>query len=88
VSPVKYELSFYIPEDGSVHSHRREVLKSYMIQTNNFIICDFWIKVKDQYLLPYNPKTVTLCCLNSHDFPVLISQLQNKEAGHADIIDL
>jgi hypothetical protein len=26
VSPVKYELGFYIPEDGIVHSHRRENL--------------------------------------------------------------
>jgi hypothetical protein len=30
VSPVKYELSFYIPEDGILHSHCRENLKSYM----------------------------------------------------------
>jgi hypothetical protein len=30
VSPVKYELGFYIPEDGILHSHRREKLKSYM----------------------------------------------------------
>jgi hypothetical protein len=27
VSPVKYELGFYIPEDGILHSHRRENLK-------------------------------------------------------------
>jgi hypothetical protein len=24
VSPVKYELGFYIPEDDILHSHRRE----------------------------------------------------------------
>jgi hypothetical protein len=30
VSPVKYELGFYIPEDGILHSHRRGNLKSYM----------------------------------------------------------
>jgi hypothetical protein len=30
VSPVKYELGFYIPEDGILHSHRRENLKSYL----------------------------------------------------------
>jgi hypothetical protein len=30
VSPVKYELGFYIPEDTILHSHRRENLKSYM----------------------------------------------------------
>jgi hypothetical protein len=26
VSPVKYELGFYIPEDGILHSHSRENL--------------------------------------------------------------
>jgi hypothetical protein len=30
VSPVKYELGFYIPEDGVLHSHRYENLKSYI----------------------------------------------------------
>jgi hypothetical protein len=30
VSPVRYELGFYIPEDDILHSHRRESLKSYM----------------------------------------------------------
>jgi hypothetical protein len=33
VSPVKYELGFYIPEDGVLHSHRRENLKSYIALT-------------------------------------------------------
>jgi hypothetical protein len=28
MSPVKYELGFYIPEDGILHSHRGENLKS------------------------------------------------------------
>jgi hypothetical protein len=31
VSPVKYELGFYIPEDGILHTHRRENLKSYTL---------------------------------------------------------
>jgi hypothetical protein len=30
VSPVKYELGFYIPEDDILHSHRRENLKPYI----------------------------------------------------------
>jgi hypothetical protein len=30
VSPVKYELGFYIPEGDILHSHRRENLKSYV----------------------------------------------------------
>jgi hypothetical protein len=29
VSPVKYELGFYIPEDGILHSRRREEFESY-----------------------------------------------------------
>jgi hypothetical protein len=29
VFPVKYELSFYIPEDDILHSHGREKLKPY-----------------------------------------------------------
>jgi hypothetical protein len=31
VSPVKYELGFYIPEDDILHSHRRENLRSYRV---------------------------------------------------------
>jgi hypothetical protein len=30
VSPVRYVVGFYIREDGILHSHRRENLKSYM----------------------------------------------------------
>jgi hypothetical protein len=33
VSPVKYELGFYISEDGILHSHCRENLKSYIALT-------------------------------------------------------
>jgi hypothetical protein len=33
VSPVRYELDYYIPEDGILHSHRRENLKSYIALT-------------------------------------------------------
>jgi hypothetical protein len=32
VSPVKYELGLCIPEDGILHSHRRENLKSYVVR--------------------------------------------------------
>jgi hypothetical protein len=34
VSPVRYELGFYIPEDGILPSHRRENLKSYIALTD------------------------------------------------------
>jgi hypothetical protein len=30
MSPVKYELGFYIPEDDIFHSHRHGNLKSYI----------------------------------------------------------
>jgi hypothetical protein len=30
VSPVRYELRFYVPEDDILHSYRREDLKSYL----------------------------------------------------------
>jgi hypothetical protein len=33
VSPLRYELGFYIPEDRILHSHRREHLKSYIALT-------------------------------------------------------
>jgi hypothetical protein len=33
VSPVKYELGFYIPEDDILHSHCCENLKSYIALT-------------------------------------------------------
>jgi hypothetical protein len=33
MSPVKYELGFYIPEDDILHSHRLENLKPYMAFT-------------------------------------------------------
>jgi hypothetical protein len=33
VSPVKYELGFYIPGDAILHSHRHENLKSYIALT-------------------------------------------------------
>jgi hypothetical protein len=30
VSPLRYELGFYILEDDILHSHRRNYLKSYI----------------------------------------------------------
>jgi hypothetical protein len=31
MSPVKYKLGFYIPEDTILHSHCRKSLKSYLV---------------------------------------------------------
>jgi hypothetical protein len=33
MSPVRYKLEFYIPEDDILHSHHRENLKSYITLT-------------------------------------------------------
>jgi hypothetical protein len=33
VSPVKYEMGFYIPEDDILYSHRRENLSFYNKQS-------------------------------------------------------
>jgi hypothetical protein len=33
MSPVRYEVGFYIPEGDILHSHRRENLKSYIALT-------------------------------------------------------
>jgi hypothetical protein len=35
VSPVKYELGFYIPGDDILHSHCRENLKSYILRSQS-----------------------------------------------------
>jgi hypothetical protein len=34
VSPVKYEMGFYISEDDILHSHRRENLRSYIVSVS------------------------------------------------------
>jgi hypothetical protein len=34
VFPVRYELSFYIPEDGILHNHVRENLKCNKVTDN------------------------------------------------------
>jgi hypothetical protein len=33
MSPVRYELGFYIPEEGILHSHRHENLECYIALT-------------------------------------------------------
>jgi hypothetical protein len=38
VSPVRYELRFYIPQDGILHSHHREILKCYIALTGSALL--------------------------------------------------
>jgi hypothetical protein len=40
VSPVKYKLAFYIPEDDILHSDSREHLKTYTAIPNSLISTD------------------------------------------------
>jgi hypothetical protein len=44
VSSVRCELGFYIPEDGILHSHRRENLKFHQISSKSprmsSVVCD------------------------------------------------
>jgi hypothetical protein len=37
MSPVRYELGFYIPEDDLLHSHRRENLNYYILSLRFFL---------------------------------------------------
>jgi hypothetical protein len=37
---MRYELGFYLPEDGIRHSHRRENFKSYNILLIYLVECD------------------------------------------------
>jgi hypothetical protein len=50
MSPVRYELGFYIPEDAIPHSHCREGLKSYIVL---YTFCNFLV------LLPLSVTAVT-----------------------------
>jgi hypothetical protein len=57
VSPVKYELGFYILEDGIVHTHRRDSLRSYL----DHLISEVRIMVEICASSPnYEMKTVSL----------------------------
>jgi hypothetical protein len=38
VSPVRYELGFYVTDDGILHGHRRETSTLTFIQTRHFIV--------------------------------------------------
>jgi hypothetical protein len=51
VSPVRYELGFYIPEDDNLHSHRPENL-------NSFIALTGWASNNMVYRYCYTPTNV------------------------------
>jgi hypothetical protein len=43
VFPVKYKLGFYIPEDDILHSHSREILKSYVFNIELLLSISFYL---------------------------------------------
>jgi hypothetical protein len=45
VSPVRYELSYYIPEDDILHSHSRENLKSLLNPFHSSEVESSYIKI-------------------------------------------
>jgi hypothetical protein len=76
VSPLKYELGFYIPEYDILHSHRRENLKSYfsdiLVPIVVFISINPWCKqnfrVQTSKLFATSAATaqeILLCALQS-----------------------
>jgi hypothetical protein len=53
VSPVRYELCFYISEDGILHSYRRESLKCYTFPFS-------WVRQKDLFAVTAQRATILL----------------------------
>jgi hypothetical protein len=51
VSPVKYEMGFYMPEDDILRSNRREKLKSYISTWCLFSLLNMFMQF---YALPLN----------------------------------
>jgi hypothetical protein len=68
VSPVKYEMGFYIAEDDILHSHCRENLKSYKFPLRN--LSRLLLKAN---VVPSSPILMTLMMemLRSSETPVL-----------------
>jgi hypothetical protein len=68
VSPVKYEVGFYIPEDDILHSHRRENVNSYKVSTE---------------LFPSNGCSTVACFQDCYSGMIYMSQYRRLESGGA-----
>jgi hypothetical protein len=75
VSSVKYELRFYITEDGILHSHRRENLKSYIALAGGASCRRLLVTAS---VVPGSPILVTLMmeALSSSETSVLTKAIQ------------
>jgi hypothetical protein len=76
VSPVKYELSFYIPEDDILHSHRRESFKSYIALTG-------WTLYQRRNVSPVKYEQVFISQKTTF-FIVTAVKTSNLLLGHSD----
>jgi hypothetical protein len=60
VFSVRYELNFYIPEDGTLYSHRRENLKYDKL---TFHLSEYWEVCR---MLDYHNGSEARCHLPAH----------------------
>jgi hypothetical protein len=73
VSPVNYELCFYIPEDDILHSHRRDNLKSYNISSDASCLLGLLFDPEDGGVLPKRFRVCNIAvCLPVGDLTVRI----------------
>jgi hypothetical protein len=54
VFPVRYEMGFYMQEDGILHSHRRENLKSYESDRYVLMILSTILAVASDYTVHHS----------------------------------
>jgi hypothetical protein len=70
VSPVKYELGFYIPEDDTLHSDRRENLRSYNIKRDLVVMDGKILSAFTEHC------TETAGCVRGREMPDHVSDYQ------------
>jgi hypothetical protein len=77
VSPVRYEMGFYIPEDDILHSHCRENLKSYKEG-----VLGRYIATQEQRLTSCRQSNFSCFCVSRDSLPVSVEQYRNTEHGN------
>jgi hypothetical protein len=74
VCPVRYDLAFYIPENGILHSHRRGNFKPY-IRFSLVLLCSLLSIVKPVDKDIRNSKTDVQIFLTSLRNPAIMSSI-------------
>jgi hypothetical protein len=65
MSPVKYELGFYMPEDDILRSHRRENVKSYRLYISLCWASCTSCQILNTWAVFFLPVTSYITCLNN-----------------------